>query len=413
MDFLLLFVLLGLSAAFSGTETAFFSLSKVEIARLEAGSRRTGSRVVSLIRRPHDLLSALLIGNLLVNTAASIVATSICLRWFGARGLAVAVVATTLALLVLGEITPKLLALRFRGTWTVMAQGPLSLWLTLNTPLVRTLGRAIEALLVRLPWDRAGTRTLTTDELEAACDLAVADGTLSETEGHSLARLLRLEDLDVGDIMTPRTSVVTLRRGISLAELLEVARRSGYNRYPVLPVEGHRPEGLFHLKELLSRDGDGAPLDGPLRPLYFVPESKGVAALLAEMRRGAGHLAAVVDEHGDFAGIVTMADCLQALLGQVADTALHDVELVPLGDGRWVIDGRTDLRVLEEVVGLKLPPSRDYVTVTGFLMARLGRVLQPGDRVTLPAARLTVLEMTDHRVERIQVTLRSEPEVET
>ncbi len=412
MDFLLLFVLLGLSAAFSGTETAFFSLSKVEIARLEAGSRRTGHRVVSLIRRPHHLLSALLIGNLLVNTAASIVATSVCLRWFGARGLVIAVAATTLALLVLGEITPKLLALRFRGTWTVMAQGPLSLWLTLNTPLVRTLGRAIEALLVRLPWDRAGTRALTTDELEAACDLAVADGTLSETEGHSLARLLRLEDLDVGEIMTPRPSVVTLRRGISLAELLEVARRSGYNRYPVLPEEGHRPEGLFHLKELLSREGDAGPLDGPLRPLHFVPESKGVAALLAEMRRGAGHLAAVVDEHGVFAGIVTMADCLQALLGQVADTALHDVELVPLGDGRWVIDGRTDLRVLEEVVGLKLPPNRDYVTVTGFIMARLGRVLQPGDRVTLPAARLTVLEMTDHRVERIQVTLRSEPEVE-
>jgi len=212
--------------------------------------------------------------------------------------------------------------------------------------------------------------------------------------------------------MTPRTSVVTLRRGITLDELLEEAHRSGYNRYPVLPTEGHRPEGLFHLKELLTGPGGDDPLGGPLRPLHFVPESKGVSSLLAEMRRGVGHLAAVVDEHGDFAGIVTMADCLQALLGQVADTSLHDAELVPLGDGRWVIAGRTDLRVLEEVVGLRLPPNHDYVTVAGYLMAELGRVLQPGDRVTLPEARLTVLEMSHHRVERIQVTLRSEPEVD-
>jgi putative hemolysin len=119
-------------------------------------------------------------------------------------------------------------------------------------------------------------------------------------------------------------------------------------------------------------------------------------------------MAAVVDEHGDFTGVVTMADCLQALLGPVADSARWDAELVPLGDGRWVISGRTDLRELEEATGLHLPRSRDYVTVAGYLMATLGRVLEPGDRVTLPEARLSVLEMTEQRVDRIQVTLLSD-----
>ena len=115
-------------------------------------------------------------------------------------------------------------------------------------------------------------------------------------------------------------------------------------------------------------------------------------------------MAAVVDEHGDFTGIVTMADCLQALLGPVADAASRDPDVIPLGEGRWVVSGRTDLRALEESCGVRLPPSRDYVTVAGFLMTSLGRVLVPGDRVTLPEARLTVLEMQGHRVERIQVT---------
>jgi putative hemolysin len=101
-----------------------------------------------------------------------------------------------------------------------------------------------------------------------------------------------------------------------------------------------------------------------------------------------------------------MADCLQALLGPVADAAARDPDVIPLGEGRWVVSGRTDLRALDEACGVRLPPSHDYVTVAGFLMTTLGRVLVPGDRVTLPEARLTVLEMDGHRVERIQVTSR-------
>ena len=410
MDLILLLVLLGLSAAFSGSETAFFALGEAELARLEAGPGRAGRRVAQLLHRSHDLLSAVLVGNLLVNTAASVVATSLCVNWLGGRGagVAVAVPLVTLALLIFGEITPKMLALRYRRPVAMFAQWPLGLWLTLCAPLLKLLGRALEELLRRLPMERTGTRSLTPDELEAACDLAVTDGTLSETEGRALARLLRLEDLAVARIMTPRTEVVALRRGGTLRRLLATARQAGFNRYPVLPRDGDRPEGLFHLKDLLDASGrtDTDPLAGSLRSLGFVPESKNVASLLAEMRRGAGHLVAVVDEHGDFTGIVTMADCLQALMGQMVDTSYHDAEIIPLGDGRWILSGRTDLRELEEACGLRLPTDGDFVTVAGFLMASLGRVLVAGDRVTLPAARLTVLEVTNHRVDRIQVTLR-------
>ena len=188
--------------------------------------------------------------------------------------------------------------------------------------------------------------------------------------------------------------------------LLATARRAGFNRYLVTGPDDDRPRGLFHLKDLLAHDPvPEQPLLGPLREPLYVPESKDVAALLDEMRAGGTHLAAVVDEHGDYTGIVTMADCLQALLGPVADTAGRGEEVVPLGGGRWVIGGRTDLRELEEACDLRLPPSRDYVTVAGYMMTTLGRVLAPGDRVTLPEARLTVLEMTGHRVDRVKVTL--------
>ncbi len=398
--------LLVLSASFSGAETAFFSLGPAAVAQLGGQGTASGKRVVALLDRAHDLLSALLVGNLLANISVSVLATSLCLEWFGPSGVAVAVPVTTLVLLLVGEITPKMLALRFRVPVARMGQAPLRVWLVLVWPVLLVSG-ALTRLAVRLlPWTPTGGEPLTTAELQTACDLAVSDGTLTETEGRSLARLLLLEDLAVLDIMTPRTAVVTLRQDMSLKQVLAAARRAGFNRYLVTGEAGEHLVGLFHLKDLLVQDPvPEFPLRAGLRPLIFVPESKDVAALLAEMGEGRAHLAAVVDEHGDYTGIVTMADCLQALLGSVADTAGHITDIVPLGGDRWVIAGGCDLRELEEACGLRLPASRDYVTVAGYLMTTLGRVLEVGDRVTMRDARLSVLEMDGHRVERVKVTL--------
>ena len=321
--------------------------------------------------------------------------------------MAVSVPVVTLLLLLFGEITPKMLALRFRHTVVVWVQPVLQTWVWLTWPLLKILSFLVSFILRIVPLENVGSRPLDTAELQVACDLAVDDGTLSETEGRSLARLLWLEDLEVVEVMTPRTSAVTLRREMNLKQFLATARRAGFNRYPVMEPGQDIPVGFFHMKDLLGKSGHELefPLKNELRPLLFVPESKDVAALLAEMRQGRAHLAAVVDEHGDFTGIVTMADCLQALMGPVMDSAIHDAQLIALGDGRWLISGRTDLRELLETCGLSLPPHKDYRTVAGFMMARLGRVLKPGDRITLDEGRLTVLEMTGHRVDRIKLTL--------
>ncbi len=331
------------------------------------------------------------------------------LNWFGSRGLLLAVPAVTLLLLLVGEITPKMLALRFRIPVVHAAQRPLRIWLLVISPLLKLVGASMATLLRWLPFEKTGTRPLTTEELQIACDLAVSDGVLSETEGRSLARLLTLYDVDASHIMTPRTEVVTLRRNHSLGQLLAIARQAGFNRYPVLAAEGDRPEGLFHMKDLLAQEpGTDLPLAGPLRELLFVPESKGVDALLTEMRGGGTHLAAVVDEHGDFTGIVTMADCLQALMGPVADAAKHNLEIFNLGGGRWIIDGRTDLRELREACGVFLPAHSHYVTIAGFMMAGLGRIPVPGDKLTLEHVRLSVLEMTGHRINQVQLTILDE-----
>jgi putative hemolysin len=399
----LLILLLALSALFSGSETAFFSLSHAEVAHLRRRGP-SGRGAATLAERPNDLLAALLIGNITVNTATGVLTTTTCLDLFGPKGLAIAVPVATILLLLVGEITPKLLALGSRQQLVVLVQAPLRVWVALVSPVVRLLTRALESGLRRIPAERTGSRPLATEELQTACDLAVEDATLTLTEGRSLARLLALRDLEVRQIMVPRPEVVTIDGNWDRRRILAAVLEAGYNRFPVMGADSNHPVGLFHVKDLLNRPGDPYPLTGPLRPLPVVPESKDVAALLAEMRTGAGHMAAVVDEHGDFAGIVTLADCLQALIGRVGDIARRRPLVVPMGDQRWVVGGRLDLRALSEATGVELPSSRDYVTVAGFVMARLGRVPAPGDRVAMGNAILEVLVMQGNRIDALQVT---------
>ena len=238
MDLLLLVILLGLSASFSGAETAYFSLRRADLAKLTKEDGAPGAHVVALVKRSRDLLSALLVGNLLVNTAASVVATGLILDRVGPRGVAVAVPVITLVLLMVGEITPKMVALGTRRRTSLLAQAPLRVWLAVNRPLLGVIGALVEGILRLLPWPRTGAQPLTVSELQTACELAVDEGTHTDTEGRSLARLLQLEELEVLHIMTPRPEVVTLRRDLSLKQILATARRAGYNRYPVLEPGG-------------------------------------------------------------------------------------------------------------------------------------------------------------------------------
>jgi CBS domain containing-hemolysin-like protein len=400
---LLLFLLLA-SAFFSGAETALFSLRRAELAEMQRLGGPAGRRVAALVAQAHQLLPGILIGNLVVNTLVGVVGTSLAIAWLGPPGVTVAVPAITLALLVCGEITPKLLALRMRRRFALMAQAPLAAWLALIRPVLAASAAATEALLRALPYERTGTRPFTVAELDLACDLAVEAGTLTETEGRFLARLLGIQRLEAWRVMTPRTDVVTLDVAMTRAEILAVGREAGFNRYPVMADEKPLPIGFFHLKDLLARADDERPLARGLRAAYFVPESKEVAELLTDLRTTARHLAVVIDEHGDFTGIVTLDDCLQALTGPIGDeTDRDDSDVFRVGDRSWVVAGRVTLTAVEETCGIALPPSPHYATVAGLVMARLGRIPRRGDRVEMPGTVLSVLEMIGVRVARVRV----------
>ncbi len=405
MEFILLIVLLLLSAFFSGSETALFSLGAGERAALADDPRRSGRKVAALLADSPRLLSALLIGNLMINTLASVVATSLLVRRMGPGGLAVAVPAMTVLLLLLGEITPKLTALRFRVGFSLRARPAIAVWVLVIKPVLDLLTAAAERLLGMLPMERTGSRPLEGEELATAAELAVSDGVLSETEGRFLARLLRLQNIEVREVMTPRPDVIGLNAADDTATAMAVAREAGYNRYPVFVGDAAQPEGFLHLKDLLARSDPEASLAENLRPPLFVPESKPVRSLLAELRVGGSHMAFVVDEHGDFSGLVTLEDCLETLTGPWADESdTEGPDLLPVGDGVWVADGGADIRRVNEVCGTDLEASRDYVTLGGLVMAALGRIPSRGDAARVGGLRIRVMQMDGRRVDRVRIS---------
>ncbi len=400
----LLILLLLLSAGFSGTETALFSLPDAELAALRRDGGRGGRGVIALLARPSRLLAALLIGNLLVNTVASVLATSWLVGRLGSAGLAVAVPVMTVAILLAGEITPKLIALRYARRMALLARLPLTLWLTAIRPVLHVIDRAGEALLSRLPLERTGSRALSVEELVTATELAVQDAALTETEGRFVSHLLQLDELDVREIMTARTDAVTIDLDADRDAIRALAAREGHNRYPVTAADASRPTGVFHLKDLLADTGGAPPARTLQRPPIFVPESKSVAVLLNEFRHGGQHMAFVVDEHGDFTGLVTLEDCLEALTGPWRDeTDVVAADVMPVADRNWVVRGGADLRQVNEVCGTRIPASHDYVTLAGHVMALLGRIPARGDRAVEDGFRYTVLEMDGHRVRRVRV----------
>jgi putative hemolysin len=413
LDVAVLALLLLFSALFSGTETALFSLQDGDLARLRRRGSPADRHVLRLLTDPPRLLAALLIGNLLVNIGVSVLGTSLLLERFGQRGLAIAVPALTVLVLLVGEITPKLIALRLGPSLARLLQAPLRVWVAVIRPVLDLNGLITRRALARLPFDRTGSRPLTVPELITAVDMAVHDASLTETEGRFVSRLLTLDGLEVREIMRPRPDVVSLELGQSRAELLEIARDAGLNRYPVVAPGRNLPVGVLHLKDLLGKADDAVLEAAMLRAPVFVPESKSVSVLMHELRVDGGHMAFVLDEHGDFAGLVTLEDCLESLTGPWLDESdTGDPEILAVGDRNWIVAGVTDLRQVRETCGAPFEPSRDYVTLAGFVMAKLGRIPARGDRVVWDRYRCTVLEMDGLRVTklRLQRLPRSMPE---
>lgn len=396
-----------LSAFFSGSETAFVSLSRAKFQALLQARDRKRDPLNIWVHNPSGLLTSILIGNNLVNIAASAIATDIASQVFESSALAVAVGATTFVILVFGEITPKVMARRYAERYVLLAGYSLVLFHYLAWPVTWIFSGLTHRLIRMTGGDPdQDFATVQADEIQLLVSMSAKEGGIDKYPADLIDRVIRFHGKTVKDAMVPRTQIVGLEISDDVNTVLEVANKSGHSRLPVYRENLDEMVGVFHVKDLLIEPAsawDSYSLAQHLHPPYFIPESAQLGRIIKEFQKRRIHMAVVVDEFGGTEGIITLEDVLEELVGEIQDEFDREVVMMrKLEGGALEVSGRTPVEDLVSV----FPhwegetPSK---TVGGLIMEVTGRVPSPGETVHFESLKFTVLGSDERQIKRVQV----------
>lgn len=407
LDLLAMAALLVAAGLTSGTETALFNLSRGQLHQMRHSSNRWERLVPSLMRSPRRMLNTLLLSNLLLTVAYGSVGAMMTLElshqgapeWL----LATASVAPLLALILLAEVMPKLLAYSTARRWAALSAGWVSVLAKALAPLLWLMDNALVSPITRVLAPRREARDITSEELAALLDLSAKRGIIAHDANVLLQEIVELTQLRVSDIMVPRVDMVAYDVNDPPAGLVEMFRTSHLRKIPVYDGQPDRVLGVIYGKTLLLNPGK--PLRDMVVKLPFVPEAANVERLLIQLRVTRKQMAMVVDEFGGLAGIVTLQDIVEEIIGDIRE---RDEQTEPpvrrVSDRVYVMDGNVSIHDWAEAVHIDLPAGR-VTTVGGFVTALLGRIPREGDTVRYRNLALKVLSLRARRIHQIEVEL--------
>jgi len=408
-------VLLAFSAFFSGSETALFSLSPGQLYRLRRRGTRGGRTAVSLMARPQQILHTLLLGNLLVNVAYSGISAVLLIDMQAALGLpgwmlAVGSLVPVLLLILVGEVLPKVLAMLVAERWATSVSPVLAGLKRGLFPVIHALQKAVVGPLTQVLAPRPeGGSNIRSDELAALLDLSAKRGILDHQTNDLLQEIVELTDLRVADIMVPRVDMICYDVDAPRAGLVKLFARTRLRRIPVYEGDVDRALGVVHAKRMLFQPGE--PLRSVVAKVPFVPEAANLERVLALLRQRRCQMAIVVDEYGGTAGLVTLEDILEEIVGDIPDR--HEAGLGPavaeIEPGHYVIAG--DLAIHEWADAFEMDlKGRRISTLGGFVTSLLGRIPVQGDTARYRNLRFQVIAMRGRRIETLDLRLREDAE---
>ncbi len=416
MDSLVVLELCGLglllvcSALLTGAEAAFFSLGRARLRELARDEGEEPGPLTPLLRQPHELLVTLLVGITLVNIAASALAASVAGKLFGSLGLAVAIAGMIFLLTVFGEILPMTLAVEHPRRFSLWVSRPVGWLSALLTPIRVGLGE-FTALTLRVVGSerRRGEPEISEEELRTLVDVGAREGVVDRSEREMIHKVFELEDTLVRSVMVPRPDMFCLDVTTPPAGLLDRLREQLHSRVPVYEESIDQIIGVLYTKDLLPYLR-GLPSDFDLRahlhPPYFVPESKRADALLREFQAKKIHLAIVVDEYGGTAGLVTLEDLLEELVGEIRDEFDEEERLIQkVGPRSFRVSGKLPIDDLNAAVALSIP-DKSFDTVGGWVLDLFGRVPHRGEKKDAGDVTVTVEKVQRTRVVEVLVMVR-------
>jgi CBS domain containing-hemolysin-like protein len=400
---LLLVVLIGTAIYLGAAEAAMIRVRPTAIeVQAESGDRRAG-RLLRLLQDLPRVMNTVLLTVLLVQIGAATVTGILAQRHFGKVGITAASVVLTLVLFVYAEAIPKTYALR---NPTYVAK--------LTTPLLTVLKAALNpivSVLVRFAdlqapgHSGAGGAAVTAAELRRLAAQAAEMGEIAPGDLELMERALRLGSVRVDEILVPRVDVVSVAASAPARDALDAAIASSHRRLAVYEDRPDEITGIVRLRDLAGALAEGRELEVReiVRPVLVVPESKRVIDLLREMQSADNHFAVAIDEHGSTAGIVTIEDVVEELVGDVTDEGEDRTPPVEeIAPGRWRVDARTSVTQLEDEIGVELPRG-DWNTVGGLIIGLAGRIVRVGETVAIEGARARVTKATRRRVREVEI----------
>jgi Mg2+/Co2+ transporter CorB len=412
LSILIILVCLLLSFFFAGSETALMAFSRARMLRLEKKGNRKAGIVNRLLDARERLIGALLLGNNAVNIAASSLATSVFLLWFGDVGVIYATVIMTLLVVVFAEVLPKTIAINDPDRIALLSAKPMQWVMRLLGPVLAAIEALVRTIL-RIFGARLGDDLpllSAHEELRGAVDLLHHEGGVEKHDRDMFGGLLDLRDLAVSDVMIHRTEMITVNADDAAEDVVKAVLAAPVTRLPLWRESAENIIGILHAKDLLraiqAADGDLSKVDIATlaRPPWFVPDIRPLSEQLKAFRRRKTHFALVVDEYGEVMGLVTLEDILEEIVGDISDE--HDITVSgckPQPDGSVVVDGAVPIRDLNRLMDWSLP-DEEATTIAGLVIHEARAIPEAGQSFTFHGFRFRVLKKQRNRITALHVT---------
>ncbi len=430
-----LFVLILVNAFFAMSEIAILSLNDTKIDRLAEEGDKKAKQIKKLTENSSNFLSTIQIGvtlaGFLTSASAAESFSPIITNWVAPRLTiiprsvisAVSLVLVTIMIsyfsLVLGELAPKKIALSKSEKVSYKVVGFLLFFMKITKPFVKILSFSTNAVVRLFGIDPSqDEEQVTEEEILMMVDAGEEKGVIENAQAEMINNIFEFDDIDAGDIMTHRVDMTAVEADEPISEVIKVAIEEGYSRIPVYDDDPDNIIGVVYVKDLLRYIGKELPTDKSIREVmrdaYFVPETKKCGELFAEMSEKRVQIAIVVDEYGGTAGLLTLEDILESIVGNIQDEYDNeDEEIAKINDNAFTVEGATDLDEVNELIGANIPEG-DYNTIGGFIISELGYLPKDGDMdtVELDNIKFTVLSVEDKRIAKVKIDIKPKEEQE-
>ena len=402
---------IAMEAFFSGSEIGMVSVNRIKMQKLAEEGNSSAQAILKLLDNPEKLFTTTSLGTNLAMVTSTAISTAFMVNKFPEFGEWIAMLIVFPLVFFGGEIIPKVIFQNRADSLMPIMIHPLNLFHNCMGPIIKWLSHTSQHLTSRVPENvTEKTFTFSRDQLRKVLSLESQTVDLGTTEKKIIHNIFNFGELIAEQCMVPLVQMTAIKDTANMREAHEIANESGFSRLPVFHERMHNLIGILNAFDLLDQEMDNTPITGLIRPAHYIPPNKKIDDLLKELQQSGLHMAFVVDEYGGCIGLVTIEDLLEKIVGEIEDEYDKPEELYkPYAEGGFLIEGSTEISVLNETLGWNLPGG-DFETIAGLVIDRLEKIPHPGDQVLAGLYRLTVKEASKRKIQSLIVRKLDDPE---